>query len=119
MTKPSRIGEIDPLLRDCARPEDLDEFYNGCEEHKELLKAGWRKSPERAAFAADTIWEANVQVPMRDGVKLRVDIFRPADSDTVKVPALIAWSPYGKSGQGGQASMAYSRSILVLTDGGG
>ena len=100
MAKRSSVGGIEVLLRDPAQPESLDPYYSGCEKHTELLKAGWRKSPERAAFATDTIWEANIQVPMRDGVRLRVDVFRPADSDSVKVPALIAWSPYGKSGQG-------------------
>lgn len=38
--------------------------------------------------------EYDVPVPMRDGVEILVDIYRP-DSDD-KVPAIIAWSPYGK-----------------------
>ena len=33
-------------------------------------------------------------VPMRDGVKLYVDIHRP--TGRTKAPALVAWSPYGK-----------------------
>ena len=36
----------------------------------------------------------DVMVPMRDGVQLAVDIFRP-DSDA-RFPALLAMSPYGK-----------------------
>ncbi|KAL1869038.1 hypothetical protein Plec18167_008041 [Paecilomyces lecythidis] len=35
---------------------------------------------------------------MRDGVKLRADIYRPKTDD--KVPAIIMWGPYGKSGNG-------------------
>jgi len=38
--------------------------------------------------------ETDVFVPMRDGVRLAVDIFRP-DTDG-KFPALLAMSPYGK-----------------------
>jgi uncharacterized protein len=38
--------------------------------------------------------EHDVAVPMRDGVKIYVDVTRPEGSE--KVPALIAWSSYGK-----------------------
>lgn len=38
--------------------------------------------------------ERDVFVPMRDGVRLATDIFRPADGG--KYPALLAISPYGK-----------------------
>ena len=40
------------------------------------------------------IIERDVAVPMRDGVKLYVDVHRPEGDQ--KVPALVAWSPYGK-----------------------
>jgi predicted acyl esterase len=36
---------------------------------------------------------------MRDGIRIRTDIFRPSDSEVIKVPALVAWSAYGKSGR--------------------
>ncbi|MDR1322013.1 MAG: CocE/NonD family hydrolase [Gracilibacteraceae bacterium] len=39
--------------------------------------------------------ERDVQVMMRDGARINVDLFRPAD-ENLKVPPLIAWSPYGK-----------------------
>ena len=38
--------------------------------------------------------EYDVAVPMRDGTIIYVDIFRP-EGET-DVPAIIAWSPYGK-----------------------
>ena len=41
--------------------------------------------------------EEDVYVTMRDGVRLAVDIFRPAAPG--KFPALLAMSPYGKEGQ--------------------
>jgi predicted acyl esterase len=40
------------------------------------------------------IFEHDVAVPMRDGVKIYVDVTRPEEKE--KVPALIAWSAYGK-----------------------
>ncbi|KAJ5711468.1 hypothetical protein N7488_005624 [Penicillium malachiteum] len=57
------------------------------------------KSPQHRAFAAETIFERDVEIPMTDGVMLRGDVFRPSDI-TCKVPAIIAWSPYGKTGAG-------------------
>lgn len=38
--------------------------------------------------------ERNVAVPMADGVRIYVDVFRPEGTDVV--PVLIAWGPYGK-----------------------
>lgn len=38
--------------------------------------------------------ERDVAVPLRDGVRLYVDIHRPESGEAV--PALVAWSPYGK-----------------------
>ena len=40
------------------------------------------------------IIERDVAVPMRDGVKIYVDVHRPVGEK--RVPALVAWSPYGK-----------------------
>jgi predicted acyl esterase len=37
---------------------------------------------------------------MRDGIKLRADVFRPVSSDAEPVPAIINWGPYGKSSTG-------------------
>lgn len=55
------------------------------------------------------IWEKDVKVPLRDGVQLLADIFRPMNSDTTPVPAIMPWSPYGKTGSG--------RTTISPTDG--
>jgi uncharacterized protein len=39
--------------------------------------------------------ERNVSVPLRDGVQILVDIYRP-DGATRPLPILLGWSPYGK-----------------------
>ena len=46
------------------------------------------------AQGADTVLEADVPVPMRDGVKLATDILRPAG--TGKFPTMLARTPYSK-----------------------
>ncbi|PYH94763.1 alpha/beta-hydrolase [Aspergillus ellipticus CBS 707.79] len=61
------------------------------------------------------IFEQDVAIPLRDGIKIYTDIFRPVDSDTTRVPAIIPWSPYGKTGTGPQSydSMAPFRAGLA------
>ncbi|NNJ98887.1 MAG: CocE/NonD family hydrolase, partial [Desulfatitalea sp.] len=44
----------------------------------------------------DIVFDRDVAVPMRDGITLHIDIFRPPGNG--KFPALLAWSPYGKRG---------------------
>ncbi|MBO9519324.1 MAG: CocE/NonD family hydrolase [Porphyrobacter sp.] len=42
--------------------------------------------------------ERNVEVPMRDDVKILVDIYRPASEPDADLPIILGWSPYGKHG---------------------
>ncbi|KAH8673357.1 X-Pro dipeptidyl-peptidase C-terminal non-catalytic domain-containing protein [Xylariales sp. PMI_506] len=72
--------------------------YQGFEPGTTILPHGHVKSPGRREFPVDVIFERDVTVPLRDGVKIYTDVFRPVDSDAVRVPALIPWSPYGKTG---------------------
>jgi len=46
----------------------------------------------------DLVVERDVMVPMRDGVRLATDIYRPPVSD--KLPVLLQRTPYGKEGRG-------------------
>jgi len=50
---------------------------------------GYRRTTEQGM-----IFEHDIAVPMRDGVKLYIDVTRPEGKE--KVPALVAWSAYGK-----------------------
>jgi predicted acyl esterase len=65
---------------------------------KITLPRGFQQSLELAAFHVNTIFKKDQVFPMRDGVKLYSDIFHP--TGPVKVPAIVMWSPYGKSGNG-------------------
>lgn len=76
--------------------------FSGFEPSKTVIRKGHVRSPGKKAFPIDVVFDRDVAIPMRDGVKIYADIFRPVDSDTKKVPALIPWSPYGKTGTGPQ-----------------
>jgi len=53
---------------------------------------------ERAPTYETIIRETDVTVPMRDGVKLSIDVFRPDTPE--KLPALLAFAIYNKDFQG-------------------
>jgi len=42
--------------------------------------------------------DRNVEVTLRDGVRILADIYRPADRPDGPMPVLLGWSPYGKHG---------------------
>jgi predicted acyl esterase len=62
-----------------------------------ILPRGWQREPGHLALREAIIWEKDVPIPLRDGTILRADIFRPAAKDGEALPALVAWSPYGKN----------------------
>lgn len=54
------------------------------------------------AFAQDFVVEKNIMVPMRDGVRLATDVYRPAeDGEAVDeaLPVILSRLPYNKDGQ--------------------
>lgn len=62
------------------------------------LTVGHIKAEGRRPFTVESVFERDVEVAMRDGIKIYSDVFRPASSNNPggQVPAIIAWSPYGK-----------------------
>ena len=65
------------------------------------LMASSDRSPvayDRAPAYEGIVAEKDVAVPMRDGVNLSIDIYRP--DSTEKFPALLAFSIYNKDLQG-------------------
>ncbi|KIW99562.1 uncharacterized protein Z518_11301 [Rhinocladiella mackenziei CBS 650.93] len=92
------IAGIEVLQCSPTSPSAPDSNYSGLFPSTSVVNKGFRKSADRAAFQADTIFDRDIEIPLRDGVKLRADIFRPRQDE--KVPAIIAWSPYGKTGTG-------------------
>ncbi|KEQ92996.1 hypothetical protein AUEXF2481DRAFT_31465 [Aureobasidium subglaciale EXF-2481] len=62
------------------------------------IPPGWTFAKGRRPVEEPSIHEERVSVPLRDGVKIQCDVFRP-ETDK-KLPALLAVSPYGKNGHG-------------------
>ena len=56
-------------------------------------------APKTQSIKPGILVDRDMSVPMRDGVKLYVDVYRPDAGQ--KVPALVAWSPYGKHSPSG------------------
>lgn len=72
--------------------------YNVKFKHEHVtLPKGHVKEEGRRQMLVDSLLERDTEVRMRDGIHIYADIFRPASSDADKVPAVICWSPYGKS----------------------
>ncbi|UKZ67873.1 uncharacterized protein TrAtP1_009033 [Trichoderma atroviride] len=84
-------------------PEEHSNYtWHGFEPNSKLfLERGHTRWAGRLPFPVDTILERDVAVPIRDGIRIYADVFRPANTDANdKVPAVIAFSPYGKTGTG-------------------
>ncbi|KAG7414189.1 putative serine esterase [Fusarium oxysporum f. sp. rapae] len=90
--------------------------YDGFNPSRKVLEVGYVKAPGRRAFGVKTIYDRDQAITVRDGARLYADIFRPETSESKPVPAILPWSPYGKSGTGTQGydSMAPFRAGLAL-----
>jgi predicted acyl esterase len=95
---PSKVGSIQVYQRPVL-PVARDPKYTGFNPSSTLLPAGHKRTHEYRAFPVDTIFDRDVGLQTRDGTILRADVYRPAN-ETQKVPAIVAWGPYGKSGSG-------------------
>jgi uncharacterized protein len=60
----------------------------------EVLKKGSVHGKGALPLPVDILVEHDVPVVLRDGVTIYIDILRPTNRE--KVPAIVAWSPYGK-----------------------
>jgi predicted acyl esterase len=74
--------------------------YTGVEPGRVILEPGHVRFPGRRAFPKKVILDRDFEVTVRDGARLYADIFRPSNSDTIPAPAVLPWSPYGKTGTG-------------------
>lgn len=60
-----------------------------------VLKKGEIISPGFKPLECDMVYMKDIPVKMRDGITIYTDVFLPVTG--LEYPALIAWSPYGKS----------------------
>jgi len=84
-----------PSLSVMPRPR-----YEGLRPGVSILKKGTVLLEKGLPLPCDILWERDVEVPLRDGTVIYVDIFRPT-GQSEKIPAILSWSPYGKHGPQG------------------
>jgi hypothetical protein len=109
-----RVGRIPVLQTDASPPTAPEARYEGLNPRTIVLPVGYKKEPDCRSWDTETVFEQDIPIPLRDGVIIRADVFRPAR--TPKVPAIVHYSPYGKSGTGQLAIVllrACDRPILI------
>lgn len=94
-----RVADIDVLQCGVSPLDAPTARYGGLRPGTTTFPAGFQKSAAHQPFRAGTIYERDIEIPLRDSKIIRADVFRPADS-LGEVPALVSWSPDGKSGTG-------------------
>lgn len=74
-----------------------------------LLAALWAAAAhgQQTATAHEVLEELDVRVPMRDGVELSANVFRPAREGPW--PAILMRTAYGNGGAGNEAAHYYAR----------
>jgi predicted acyl esterase len=93
-----QIGGIDVKFRDLN--SNFHRWWVDYSPSVRMLPKGWKRGEGYRPLPKDLIWEKDVDIPLRDGIKLRADVFRPRETEDRPLPALLPWSPYGKTGIG-------------------
>lgn len=87
---------MDVLFRNAKRLGDPGARYPGFKTESSVLPIGYVYEDGAMPLPLEIICDRDVPVQLRDGTVIYTDIFRPPGA--VDLPALIAWSPYGKRG---------------------
>ena len=88
--------KIDVLYRKATPIDAPESRYPGFHPHTYTLAKGTVMNTGALPLPCDIICNQDVAIPMRDGITLYADIFRPAEENDL--PAIIAWGPFGKRG---------------------
>jgi uncharacterized protein len=108
ITKPSAGPRIQDLFQDVVITKILPAAehpvynYDGFKPGRQILEPGHKRAAGCRPFGVRTVYDRDQTITVRDGTRLYTDIFRPATSDEQPVPAILPWSPYGKTGTGPQ-----------------
>ncbi|KAI8297952.1 hypothetical protein K4K61_012243 [Colletotrichum sp. SAR11_59] len=84
---PYYVNSIEVLQRPATAPP----WEHPKEPTRVELPAGHKKTPDRRPLNCDIILERDQLLTLRDGVRIRADVFRPKTEG--KVPAVLMWSP--------------------------
>lgn len=71
-------------------------MYPGLNEHSYVLKKGSVQKEGAMPLPCDVLVEQDTPVKMRDGITIRVDVFRPVERKDC--PVVLWYAPYGKRG---------------------
>ncbi|KAJ5930380.1 hypothetical protein N7466_005873 [Penicillium verhagenii] len=86
-------------FRPAMSPDEPKARFPGFRQRVVEYKAGQQVMEGAKPLPIDINMHESIPMVLSDGVKLYCDVFLPATSDPLeKVPALVAWSPYGKQG---------------------
>jgi predicted acyl esterase len=88
--------EIEVIFRKAVPISDPEASYPGFNPSTTVLAKGSVHGKGALPLPCDIAFERDVAVKLRDGITIYADIFRPTGDE--KVPAIVAWSPYGKEG---------------------
>lgn len=88
------IDGIKVQFRPAKKPADIG--YAPLNPTTTILPKGSVQREGAMPLACDVLLMQDVTVKLRDGVNIRVDIYKPVGDG--KCPAIIGWSPYGKRG---------------------
>ncbi|PWY97393.1 alpha/beta-hydrolase [Testicularia cyperi] len=101
-TSPKMPPPVQTYYKPIKHPQVGENGYQGFNPRKETLPKGWTMYEDSRPLPCDLIVEHDVEVRVRDGCKLYCDIYRPADAEqrNEPIPAIMAWSPYGKKYSG-------------------
>jgi predicted acyl esterase len=105
------VAGIEVIFREANH--DFSKRWSGLSPSTQVLSAGWTKAPGRLPLREDLIFEKDLAISLRDGVRVWADIFRPLISEKEQVPAIIAWSPYGKQGNGRCLGFPYQNNMVL------
>jgi len=88
-----KIGSVDVKFLDAVK-QNIPPLNQRTTE----LPPGHRKQPTYRPFTTTTIFDQDQALTLRDGTAIYADVFRPKTDE--KVPAIVMWGPYGKTGTG-------------------
>ena len=94
----TNVGGVEILFVEANR--DFSKRWHQFGPSKTVLPKGWQKEEGRRALDEALIFDRDVRITLRDGATIWADVFRPVPAENQAVPAILAWSPYGKQGNG-------------------
>src|SRR6185437_4315452 len=90
------ISGVPVVYRQAVPTGDPRARYPGFGPSQEVLRKGSIFTKGGRALECDIMVERDVELRLRDGVRIFTDVFRPVGGENL--PAIVAWSPYGKRG---------------------